>query len=173
MNKTEKETVVTGLTERLGRLPNVYLTDFTGISVKQMTDLRRRFRTAGVEYVVVKNTLAQRAMAAASVTGFDDVLNGPTGFAMTEDPVAAAKIITDFQKEAETFRIKAALVDGQQVSPDDVKRLARLPSRDQLLSELAGGLHAPLQGFVGALNGMLYQMVGALEALREQRSAAA
>jgi large subunit ribosomal protein L10 len=173
MNRTEKAEVMTGLRDRLARLPHVYLTDFTGLKVKQVTEFRRRLRAAGLEYVVVKNTLAQRALAEASVTGLSDQLAGPTGFVFASDPVAAAKIIADFQKEAEALKVKVGLVEGRPVTPADVQRLSRLPSKVELLSQLAGGLQAPLQGFVGALNGLLYQWVGALEALRQQRADAA
>ena len=174
MNRTEKAAVVSGLQERLGRFPNIYLTDFTGIAVKQMTDLRHRLRLAGVEYVVVKNTLAQRALEGAGVSAFGaELLEGPTAFVLADDPLAAAKIITDFQKETSTLTVKAGLVDGRAVTPGDVRRLARLPSREQLLREFAGGLQAPLQGLLGSMNGVLNQFVGALEALREQRATAA
>jgi large subunit ribosomal protein L10 len=173
MNRTEKSEVVAGLRERLARLPHVYLTDFTGLKVKQVTDFRRRLRAAGLEYVVVKNTLAQRALTEAAVGGLTEQLAGPTGFVFASDPVAAARIISEFQKEAEALKVKVGLVEGRPVTPAEVQRLAKLPSRAELLSQLAGGLQAPLQGFVGALNGLLYQWVGALEALRQQRADAA
>jgi large subunit ribosomal protein L10 len=173
MNRTEKATIVAGIRERLERLPNLYLTDFTGLKVKQMTDLRRRLRAAGLEYVVVKNTLAGRAFAEAGVAGGEQRLAGPTGFLFAADPVAAAKIITEFQREAESFQVKAGLVEGRAVTAQEVQKLARLPSRTELLGQLAGGLQAPLQGFLGAMNGLLYQWVGALEALRKQRAEAA
>jgi large subunit ribosomal protein L10 len=173
MNRTEKSTIIADVRERIGRLPNVYLTDFTGLKVKQVTDLRRRLRQAGLEYVVLKNTLAQRALAEVDVTGLDLALAGPTGWVFAEDPVSAAKIITDFQKEAETFQVKAGLVEGRTVTPDEIKRLAKLPSRPELLSQLAGAFQAPLQAFLGVTNGLLYQWVGALEALRSQRSESA
>jgi large subunit ribosomal protein L10 len=173
MNQNQKATVVAEVRERLARLPNVYLTDFTGLKVKQVTDLRRRLRQAGLEYVVVKNTLAQRALAAAGVAGLDAQLAGPTGWVFAAEPVAAARIIADFQKEAESFRVKAGLVEGRALTADEVKKLARLPSRPELLGQLAGALQAPMQAFLGATNGLLNQWVGALEALRSQRSEAA
>jgi large subunit ribosomal protein L10 len=173
MNRTEKATIVAGIRERLERMPNLYLTDFTGLKVKQMTDLRRRLRAAGLEYVVVKNTLAGRAFAEAAVGGLEPQLAGPTGFLFATDPVVAAKIIAEFQREAESFQVKAGLVEGRAVTPQDVQKLARLPSRTELLGQLAGGLQAPLQGFLGAMNGLRYQWVGALEALRKQRAEAA
>jgi large subunit ribosomal protein L10 len=106
--------------------------------------------------------------------GLDDVLHGPTGLVfVAADPVATAKILADFQKEFERPAVKAGLVDGRRVTADEVKRLASLPSREQLLGQLAGAFQAPLAGFVGALNGLLYQMAGALEALKTQREGAA
>ena len=89
-----------------------------------------------------------------------------------EDPVAAAQLLSEFSKKHDAFTVKAGLVEGQRVSAADVKRLASLPSRDELLGQLAGLMQAPMQGFVGALDGLLYQMVGVLEALREQRATA-
>lgn len=174
MNRTEKGDIVAGLTDRFSRAATIYVTDFTGLRVKNLTELRRRLRAAGGEYVVVKNTLALRALQAASPGTLDDALQGPTGLVFVEtDPVATAKILADFQKEFERPAVKAGLVDGRRVTSDEVKRLASLPSRDQLLGQLAGAFQAPLAGLVGAMNGLLYQMIGALEALKAQRSPAA
>jgi large subunit ribosomal protein L10 len=171
MNKTERQETVESLTEQLRASPNLYLTDFTGLNVLRMTEFRRRLRAAGVNYVVVKNTLAQRALAANSVTGLDDHLAGPTGLILAgKDPVAAAKVLTDFAREFEKPAIKIGLVDGRPVTADQINRLASLPPRDVLLSQLAGVMQAPMAQLVGVMNGMLYQVVGALEALRAQRS---
>ena len=173
MSKTERQTTVEALSAQLRGSPNLYVTDFSGLNVLRMTEFRRRLRAAGVEYVVVKNTLAQRALAANAVTGLDGHLKGPTGLVLAgSDPVAAAKVLTDFAREFEKPAIKIGLVDGKPVTPDQVKRLASLPSREQLLGQLAGAFQAPLAEFAGAMNGLLYQVVGALEALRSQRSAA-
>jgi len=173
MNRTEKNQVVKRLAEQVSRSPTIYLTDFTGIAVKPMTELRSKMRTAGIRYVVVKNTLALRALEEASVSGIQDVLAGPTAFVFAgEDPLTAAKLLSEFQKEHEGLKVKAGLVDGQPVSAGEVKRLASLPSRDQLLGQALGLMQAPLQGFVGAVDGLLYQMVGAIEALRAARAAA-
>jgi large subunit ribosomal protein L10 len=174
MNKTEKQDVIGGLATRLKRSPNLYVTDFTGLPVKEITELRRRLRKAGVDYMVVKNTLAERAFSDVAVAGLDQALTGPTAivFAGTE-PVAAAKVLSDFQKEFQKLTVKAGLVEGKPVTADEVKRLAALPSRDELLAQVGGAFQAPLQGFLGAMNGLLYQWVGALEALRSQRATAA
>jgi large subunit ribosomal protein L10 len=171
MNKTERQDTVESLTAQFKASPNIYVTDFSGLNVLRLTEFRRRLRAAGVSYVVVKNTLAQRALAANSVTALDDHLAGPTGLVLAgTDPVAAAKVLSDFVREFEKPAIKIGLVDGRPVTADQVKRLASLPSRDVLLSQLAGVMQAPVAQLAGVLNGMLYQMVGALEALRAQRS---
>ena len=173
MSKTERQETVEALTQKLKGSPNVFVTDFTGLNVLRMTELRRRLRVAGVDYVVVKNTLAQRAFAANGVNALDDHLAGPTGLVLAGgDALAGAKVLTEFAKEFEKPAIKIGLVDGRPVTPEQVKRLAELPSREVLLSQLAGYLQAPLAQMAGVMNGMLYQMVGALEALRAQRSAA-
>ena len=171
MKRNEKEQLVSELTDKLKGASAVYYTDFTGLNVKRMTDLRRRFRKAGVEYVVIKNTLALRAVNESGLAG--ERLRGPTGLVVGPDPVAAAKVLTDFARENDQRPdIKGGLLDGRQIGVDQVKALANLPSREQLLAELAGGLQAPLAGFVGALNGVLYMFAGALEALRTQRESA-
>jgi large subunit ribosomal protein L10 len=173
MSRERKAEVVQKLTDRLQRAKTLYLTDFTGIAVKPMTELRGKLRDVGVEYVVVKNTLALRALKEADVTGLDDVLNGPTGFVFAgAEPMAAAKVLTAFQKEHETLTVKVGLVDGRQMTPEEIRRLAMLPSREELLAQMGGALQAPLQGFVGVLSGMLNQFAGAVEALRAQRASA-
>ncbi len=171
MNKGKKIEAVDTLATRLAASPNFYLTDFTGIAVKPMTQLRRQLREAGGEYVVVKNTLALRAFSSTAVEGLDDLFKGPTGVVFAgADPLVAAKVLAEFQKDHETLLIKAGLIDGRAMTAAQVSRLASLPPKDQLMGQLAGTFQAPLQGFVGALSGLLTQMVGALEALRRQRA---
>ena len=173
MSKTERQATVESLTELLKGSPNVFVTDFSGLNVLRMTELRRRLRGAGVEYVVVKNTLAQRAFAANGVHALDEHLAGPTGLVLSgTDAMAGAKVLTDFAREFEKPAIKIGLVDGRPVTPEQVKRLADLPPREVLLAQLAGYIQAPMAQFAGVMNGLLSQMVGALEALRAQRSAA-
>lgn len=161
MNKTERQETVDSLSALLKSAQHVYVTDFSGMNVLRMTEFRRRLRAAGVTYVVVKNTLAQRALAANGITGLDEHLAGPTGLVLANDALAAAKVLGDFAREFERPAVKAGLVDGQAVAPAHVKRLGEIPSREVLLSQIAG-----------SLNGVLYTFVGALEALREQRGTA-
>lgn len=172
--KAHKQETVASLVAKLRGSPSLYVTDFTGLNVARLTLLRRRLRAAGVEYVVVKNTLALRAFGEAKVSGLDSHFAGPTGLVLAgADPVAAAKVLSDFAKEFEKPSVKAGLVDGKAISPAQVKQLAALPSKTELLGQLGGVLQAPMATFLGALNGMLTNMVGALEALKAKRSSGA
>jgi len=162
MSKAERQSEVEVLTEKLKGSANLYVTDFSGLTVERMTDFRRRLRAVGARYVVVKNTLAQRALEASGTSALDRKLfKGPIGVVLAgDDPLPAAKVLGEFAKQHEKPAVRAGLVDGRQVEAAYVKRLGELPSREVLLGQ-----------FAGALNGILYQMVGALEALREQRQA--
>ena len=162
MSKGERQATVESLSEQLKAAPNVLVTDFSGLNVLRMTELRRRMRAAGVQYVVVKNTLAQRALAANHITELDGHLAGPTGLVLSTDPLAAAKVLTDFAREFEKPAVKAGYVDGKAVEPAYIKRLGSIPPREVLLGQ-----------FAGTLNNILYSMVASLEALRDQRSSAA
>jgi len=169
--KAQKQETVTALAARLKSTTTLYVTDFTGLDVAKMTQLRRRLRQAGTDFVVVKNTLARRALGDAQVPGLEDHLAGPTGLVLAgADPVAAAKVLADFAREFEKPAIKVGLVDGKAVTPAQVKRLASLPPRLELLGQLGGTLQAPMASLAGALNGVLMNMVGALEALRAKRA---
>ena len=161
MSKTTRNETVETLTEQIKGSPNLFVTDFSGLNVLKLTELRRRLRASGARYVVVKNTLAQRALAANKIAELDGQLTGATGFVLAgEDPMAAAKVLGEFTKENERPTVKGGWLDGRAVEPAYLKRLGEIPSREVLLGQFAGGL-----------NGILYQMVGALEALREQRTA--
>jgi large subunit ribosomal protein L10 len=169
--KAQKQETVTTLVGRLQRAPTVYVTDFTGLNVAKVTELRRRLRAAGVEYVVVKNTLARRALDAAAVPALSEHLAGPTALVLAgRDPVGAAKVLADFAKEHEKPAIRVGLVEGKAVSPEQVKRLATLPPKTELLAQLGGAFQAPMAGWVGAMQGLLQMMVGALEALKTTRA---
>jgi large subunit ribosomal protein L10 len=171
MKRTEKEQLVSELRDKLQNSNSLYYTDFTGLNVKRMTDLRRRLRKAGVEYVVIKNTLALRAVNESGLVG--EKLKGPTGLVIGADPVAAAKVVTDFAKENEQKpAVKGGLLEGKAIDAAQVKQLASLPSREQMLADLGAGLQSPMAAFVGALTGILYMFAGALDALKSQREGA-
>ena len=171
MKRSDKEQLVSELKEKIEGATALYYTDFTGLNVKRMTDLRRRLRKANVEYVVIKNTLALRAVNESGLVG--ERLRGPTGLVVAKDAVAAAKVITDFAKENDQRpAVKGGLFDGKQIDKAQITKLASMPSREQMLAQLAAGLQSPLAGFLGALSGVMYTFVGALEGLKAQRESA-
>ena len=171
MNRTEKEQLVSELKAKLEGATALYYTDFTGLNVKRMTDLRRRLRKANVEDVVIKNTLALRAVNESGLVG--ERLRGPTGLVVARDPIAAAKVITDFAKENDKRpAVKGGVFEGKAIDTTQVTKLASMPSREQMLAELGAGLQSPMAAFVGALNGLLYMFAGALDALRAQKEGA-
>src|SRR3954464_8306279 len=128
MKRTEKEQLVVELKEKIGGAQALYYTDFTGLNVKRMTELRRRFRKANVEYVVIKNTLALRAVNESGLVG--ERLKGPTGLVIGRDAVGAAKVLTDFAKENDQRpAVKGGLLAGASIDAAQVKRPPPLPLR--------------------------------------------
>ena len=171
MKRAEKEQLVNDLRDKLQGAKSLYYTDFTGLNVKRMTELRRRLKREGIDYVVIKNTLALRAVNESGLVG--ERLKGPTGLVMGADPVAAARVLTDFAREFEQKpAVKGGLLEGKAVDAAQVKQLASLPTREQMLADLGAGLQSPMAAFVGALNGLLYMFAGALDALKSQREGA-
>jgi large subunit ribosomal protein L10 len=171
MKRSEKERLVTELRDKLVNAQSLYYTDFTGLNVKRMTELRRRLKRAGVDYVVIKNTLALRAVNESGLAG--TALKGPTGLVVGKDPVTAARVLTEFAKEFEDKpAMKGGMLQGKAIDNAQVKRMALLPSRDQMLADLAAGMQSPMAAFVGALNGLFYMFAGALDALKSQREGA-
>jgi large subunit ribosomal protein L10 len=171
MKRTDKEQLVVELKEKLEGATALYYTDFTGLNVKRMTELRRRLRKAKVEYVVIKNTLALRAVNESGLVG--ERLRGPTGLVMSKDAVAAAKVLTDFAKENEQRpTVKGGIFEGRPINAKQVTRLAAMPSREQMLSELGASMQAPMASFAGAMNSLFTMFVGVVDALKTQRESA-
>src|ERR1700760_4178667 len=126
MNRTEKEALVADLRDKIKGATALYYTDFTGLNVKRMTELRRTLRKANVEYVVIKNTLALRAVNESGLIG--SKLRGPTGLVVTKDPVAAAKIITDFAKANDSRpEVKGGVFEGKSIDKAQITKLASMP----------------------------------------------
>lgn len=159
MKQSDKQKLVDDLRAKLGTDTTLYYTDFTGLNVKRMTDLRRRFRKAGVEYVVIKNTLALRAVNESGLVS--QKLKGPTGVVVAKDAVTAAKVLTDFAKENDQKpAIKGGLYEGKAVDESTVKKLASLPTRDEALSIFAGYLNSIPMMFALALEARKAQLEG-------------
>lgn len=157
MKRTDKEQLVSELRDKIKGAAALYYTDFTGLNVKRMTELRRRFRKAGVEYVVIKNTLALKAVNESGMAGVR--LKGPTGVVVAKDAVLAAKLLTDFAKENDARPIvKGGLYEGAAVDAALVKKLALLPTRDEALGQFLGALNSVLSVFVLALDARKTQL---------------
>jgi large subunit ribosomal protein L10 len=171
MNVTEKAALVAGLTDRLKSARAIYVTDFVGLNVKAMTSLRAQLRAQGGQYLVVKNTLAERAMEGLDLPAIAEHFRGPTGLVIVDgDPIAPAKVLADFAKDHDQRpAVRAGIVERRAVAAADVQRLATLPGRDGLLSLLAGALEAPMAQFVHALEAKLVELAGLVDALRESR----
>jgi large subunit ribosomal protein L10 len=174
MKRQEKDAFIGELQQKLEGARAFYLTDFTGLNVKQMTQFRARLRRQGVDYVVVKNTLAQRALEGLDVPDVAGFFTGPTGLVIgRDDAVAAAKALTDFAREfGDRPAVKVGVVEKREFGPDQVRRLAELPPREVLLAQLAGGLGAPLARLAGGMNEMLARFARTLDALRQQKEGA-
>ncbi|MGQ4807756.1 50S ribosomal protein L10 [Candidatus Entotheonellaceae bacterium PAL068K] len=146
------------------------LSDYRGLNVQQMSDLRGRLREAAVELQVVKNTLARRAVKETDLEQLGEYFVGPTSVALTvNDVVAMAKTLTEYAKGEPKLELRAGLFEGKVILPQDIAALAVLPPREVLLARLLGGMQAPVAGLVGVLHGILRQLLYALLAIREAK----
>ncbi|WP_258358919.1 50S ribosomal protein L10 [Moorella sulfitireducens (nom. illeg.)] len=176
MNKQREAKVaaVAEVKEKLGNSIVTILADYRGMNVADMTRLRRQMREAGVEFKVVKNTLTRRAARELGLEGLEPFLEGPTAAAFSlNDPAAPAKILSEVMRGSKTFQIKAGVLQGRVISPDEIKTLADLPSREQLLAKVVGGFQAPLAGLVNVLAGNIRNLAYVLEAIRKKKEEAA
>ena len=178
LRRDDKADAIKEIAERLSGGTTVFATDFRGLSVKQLYDLRGRLRAVDTEYTVVKNTLARRAANDTGREALLPYLDGPTGLVWVGgDPAVVAKALDTFAAEHPNgLSIKGGLLDGADLPATDVARLAKLPSREQLLAQLAGGIASPLTGLAGGLNnliGGLARSLGALQAQKESEQGAA
>jgi large subunit ribosomal protein L10 len=174
MPTPEKIEEVALLTKKFQDSEGFVVADFTGLSVAQSNELRAKCREAGVEFRVVKNRLARRAVADAEFDGVFDMLKGPSGIAFgMEGPVAPAKVLVDYASDNEKLLIRGGFLDGQLLDVSGVVAMSKVPSRDELLAMIARGFQAPTQNFVTVLSGTLSQFVRALNAVAEQKADAA
>lgn len=169
--KAQKTAMLADIKEKMEKAQVTILADFRGIPVAKITDLRTRLRKAGGEIKVTKNTIAGIAAKEIGIEGLEDYLKGPTVFAFsTEDPVAPAKILSDFAREIKQgLDIKAGVLEGKVINADGVKALADLPSREVLLAKVLGGMQAPMYGFASVLAANLRNLVYVLDQVRQQK----
>jgi large subunit ribosomal protein L10 len=172
MPTARKETAVQELRERLAASPNLFLTDYKGLTVEDITKLRGELRKDGNSYAVVKNTLF-RIAAGDIATQLDEHLAGPTGIVFAgPDAVAPAKALRTFAEASKKLSVKAAWIDGRVAGAAEVDALSKLPPRVELLARLVGSVASPLRGLLTVLNGNQSGLVRALNAIREQKAAA-
>ena len=168
-----KQEMVARLTELLSRATSAVVTDYRGLTVKQLEDLRRKLRAEGVDYVVVKNTLARRAATEAGVGEFSSVLIGPVGLAVGYGELSTpARVLADYFRANRVAPMMAGLAEGQVLDQAAVRGLADLPTRDVLLAQLAGALQYPLTTLAGSLESILSNFAATLDSYREKLEAA-
>lgn len=168
----QKKARVIDLKGQLAQSKLAVVSDYRGLTVKEMTDLRRRIQAAGGDYTVAKNTLIRRALSETEGTpDIDQMLKGPTALVMGyQDPVGPVKALMDFLKETKKeMDIRGGFVEGKAVSAKDLQQIATLPSREEMVAKLMGSMQSPAQGVVITLSGVARNLVYALEAIRKQK----
>jgi large subunit ribosomal protein L10 len=168
-----KKKIVEDLKKKFTTTKVVIVTDYKGLNVAQMTELRRNLSEAKVEFQVVKNTLLTRASKDTDAELLADVFKGPSGIALSfDDPVAPAKILTQFAKDNKKLEIKAGVMNGKMMNLDAITALSKLPSREELLAQVLSTMNAVPTGFVRALADVPRRMVNVLNAIKDQKEAA-
>jgi large subunit ribosomal protein L10 len=174
MLRSDKERVVDELTERLKTTDTLIVADYRGLTVTQIDELRTELLKHGARFSVVKNTLTRRAAEAAGADVLLGLLEGPSAIAFLEadgDPVAVAKALADAARTTRVLAVRGGLLEGSQLSPEDVANLAKLPAADVLRAQLVGALAGPLTTVVGLFTAPLRDLVGVLQARIDQLQA--
>ncbi len=170
MLKSEKEAVVESLSDMFSKANGIYLTNYKGMDVASVTELRERLRAVSASYRVVKNTLARLALERSGKEILKDFFEGPMGVVVASgDAILPAKILADFAEETERPEIRGAYLDARIFTPDEVVALAALPSKDELLTRVVRGVQSPLSGLVGCLSGIIRNAAGVLRAVAESK----
>ena len=173
MKKEDKKLIAENLKERFSKSKVVIVTDYKGLDVMAINALRRKLREADIEYQVAKNTLLIRASEGTNVALVKDHFVGPSAIAISyEDPVAPAKVLTDFAKENQKLEIKAGVMGNNLLDIADIKSLAALPSREVLLGQVLSAMNGVPTGFVRVLNGVTGNFLNVLNAIKDQKEAA-
>lgn len=169
MNRDEKAAVIDRIAGELEGSQAVFAVDYRGITVAQIAELRSRLRAADTSFSVVKNSLTERAADKAGADSLKAVLEGPTALAFVRgDAAAAAKALSDAQRATQVLEFKGGLLDGKAVSPEDIRAIARLPSREVLYGQLVGIVASPVGGLVRSLNALIAGVAIQLQAIHDQ-----
>ena len=160
---------VEALRARLAGVKTAVLTEYRGLTVQQLSDLRKQLKSVSAEYKVVKNRLARLALQESPLDCLGPHLKGPTGLVLGRDPVHVARALAAFVRNTPALQIKLGCVEGQLVQPGELRALADLPSREVLLAQVVGGFQAPIAQLVQTLEGMLRALVSVLDQVREKK----
>lgn len=169
MPTQKKIDAVAEMKERLSRCKVAVATKYSGINVAQATELRTKLRNSGVTFKVYKNTLARIALRECGVEKAADFMVGPTAWAFSDDPVAPAKLLTDYAKDVPFIQIVGGVLEGKPVSAAQVQALASLPSQNQLIAQVVGTIAMPLRNLVGVLNAPLRDLASVLDQIRQKK----
>ena len=170
LNKEEKIKIVSELQGKFGKAKGVVFTDYRGLNVEEITELRNNLRSSALDYRVVKNTLARRAAEGTPVNDAADIFSGPVGIAIGyDDPVLLVKKVLEFGRKNKKLDIRGGVIEGDVCSPEQISTISELPSREVQLSILVGAMQSPLSKFAGLLNSTLSQFIYALEALKNKK----
>jgi large subunit ribosomal protein L10 len=169
LNLDEKKAVVAEVSAEVAKAQAIVVAEYRGLEVGNMTDLRRQARNAGVYLRVLKNTLARRAVKDTPFEKLSDQMVGPLIYGMSSDPVATAKVMNEFAKSNDKLVIKAGAMPNSLISSAEVKALANMPSRDELIAKLLGTMQAPVAQFVRTLNEVPSRFVRTLAAVRDAK----
>jgi large subunit ribosomal protein L10 len=170
LKREKKEEVVAEMRDLLARSRMAILTDFKGLNVDAITQLRNNLREAGIEFRVVKNTLVKLASKETKVEKLEPFLKGPSALVLSyDDVVAPAKVVADFSKKNERLKVKAGLLDDKVLTQEEIGELAKLPSREVLLAKLLSAMNGVPGGFVRLLANVLQNFMGTLTAIRDQK----
>lgn len=170
MKRVEKEKVVLELREKLRGVKSALLTDFRGLSVAEITELRNLLRKSSIHYRVVKNSLAELAFHEIELRGLQEYLHGPMAIAWSyDDPIAPSRVLIEFAKTKPTFQVKAGYVEGKVMGPTELLALSELPPREVLLARFLGGMQASLQGLVGVLKGQVQALIIIMDTIRGRK----
>ena len=173
MNIEDKKQFVQELKQRFEKSCVAILTDYKGLDVQTITELRAKFREANIEYQVIKNTMLRLASEGTDIEVIKDSFKGPSAIALSyEDPVAPAKILTEFTKTNDKLEIKIGVMNGKVLDFAAIKALSDLPSREQLLATLLSAMNGVPRALVTALGDVPRRMVNVLQAIKEQKEAA-
>ncbi len=167
-----KQAAVADVVDKMKRAQSIIILDYRGLTVAEVSDLRTKFREAGVEYKVIKNNMLKRAADELKIEGMDDYFKGPTAVAFGyEDPVAPAKILCKFVKDAKKTEIKGGILDGKAMNAAGIESLSKLPSKEELIAKMLGSMNAPITNFAMALTAIPRGLACALKAVADQKQA--